>query len=171
MANLLSKVSGIKGAFATSLLPRLLLLKAFWCFPGAARRAWGQGWSGQEERLKKSCRAERWSHGARLSQGGTGWWALFTFHMKAIRGAIFGSSCMGARLVKLYSPCLQLDQGVERGEAGRALALTWHKEHLWVLTVAALGSLAACCPSSPLSSLFAGEEFAVPVSPLAADPL
>lgn len=53
MAKLSSKVSGINGAFATSLLPRLLLetplLKAFWCFPGAARRAWGQGWSGQEE--------------------------------------------------------------------------------------------------------------------------
>ena len=64
-----------------------------------------------------------------------------------------------------------MDQGVERGEAGRALTLTWHKEHLRVLTVAALGSLAACCPSSSLSSLFAGEEFAVPVSPLAADPL
>ena len=111
MANLSSKVSRIKGAFATSLLPRLLLLKAFWCFPGAARRAWGQGWSGQEEGLKKSCRAERWSHGARLSQGGTEWWALFTFHMNGspIRGAIFGSSCMGAWLVKLYSPCLQLD--------------------------------------------------------------
>lgn len=82
MAKLSSKVSGINGAFATSLLPRLLLetplLKAFWCFPGAARRAWGQGWSGQEEGLKKSFRAERWSHGARLSQGGPGW-ALFHF--------------------------------------------------------------------------------------------
>lgn len=97
--------------------------------------------------------------------------ALFTFHMKAVGGAVFGSSHMGARLVKLYSHCLQLDQGVERDEAGRALTLAWHKEQPRVLTVAALGSLAACCPSSPLSSLFAGEEFAVPVSPLAADPL
>lgn len=97
--------------------------------------------------------------------------ALFTFYMKTVGGAVLGSSRMGARLVKLYSPCLQLDHDVKRDEAGRALALTWHKEQPRVLTIVALGSLAAHCPSSPLSSLFAGEEFAVPVSPLAADPL
>lgn len=96
--------------------------------------------------------------------------ALFTLHM-TVGGAVLGSSRMGAQLVKLYSPCLQLDQDVKRDEAGGALALTWHKEQPRVLAIVALGSLAAHCPSSPLSSLFAGEEFAVPVSPLATDPL
>lgn len=104
MANLSSKVSGINVAFATSLLPRLLLetpLNASGVFQGSEEGLRGEGlgveWAGRG--LKKSCRAERWSHGARLSQGGTGW-ALFHFgspvHLpyEGCWGSRFGLSCM-----------------------------------------------------------------------------
>lgn len=157
-----------------------LLPKALWCLPGAVRRAWGQGGVGRK-RVVETDPAGRRGGAAGPGRAGGDRRALCRSacpvcpHMKAVGGAVFVSSHMAA-LLRVYhvSPAPQLDHGVERDGAGRALALTWHRVSPWALDIAApaLGPLAV--PQRPrhcLSSLFAGKEFALSVSPPAADPL